>query len=80
MTRLNNACVVEQFFNEPYWRMTIFALIDSNNQFVTNLSQIFDKVEVSEIGRKSLEMSLGTDFWGTGITSAFFQMEGTTDS
>ena len=43
--------------------MSIFALVDSNNQSVTNLSQIFDRVEVSEIGRKSLEMSLDTDFW-----------------
>ena len=60
--------------------MSIFALVDSNNQSVTNLSQIFDRVEVSEIGRKSLEMSLDTDFLGTGIKSAFFHMEGTTDS
>ena len=60
--------------------MSIFALVDSNNQSVTNLSQIFDRVEVSEIGRKSLEMSLGTDFLGTEIMSAFFHMEGTTDS
>ena len=43
--------------------MSNFALIDSNNQSVTNLAQSFDKVEVSEIGRKSLETSLGTDFF-----------------
>ena len=60
--------------------MSIFALIDLNNQSVTILSQIFDRVEVSEIGRKSLKMPLGTDFLGTGITSVFFHMEGTTDS
>ena len=60
--------------------MLVFALIDSNKQFVTNLSQIFDKVKVSEIGRKSLEMSLDTDFLGTGITFAFFHMEGRNDS
>ena len=59
--------------------MLIVALIDSNNQSVTNLSLIFDRVEVGEIGSKSLEMSLGTDFLGTGITSAFFHMEGTID-
>ena len=44
----NNACVVEQFFKEPYWRMSVFALIDSNKQFVTNLSQFFD-IEVQLI-------------------------------
>ena len=60
--------------------MSIFALIGSNNQSATNPSQIFVRVEVSEIGRKSLEMWLGTDFLGTGITSAFFHVEGTTDS
>ena len=60
--------------------MSILALIGSNNQTVTNLSHIFDKVEVSEIRRKSLKMSLGTNFLGTAITSALFHMEVTTDS
>jgi hypothetical protein len=36
-----------------------------------------NKVAVSEMGRKSLVMSLGTLFLGTGLTSAFFHTAGT---
>ena len=56
---------------DPNCRLSIFSPIDCISQSATKRSHVFDKVAVSEIGRKSLFMSLGALFLGTGITSAF---------
>ena len=62
---------------DPHYRLSIFSPIDCISQSATKRSHVFDKVAVSEIGRKSLFMSLGALFLGTWITSAFFHTSGT---
>ena len=52
-------------------------MIESINQSATKLSQIFESVGVSDIGRKSVLISTGTVTFGIEITSASFHDVGT---
>ena len=49
----------------------------SSNQSVTKRSQVLDKVDVSEMGRKSLVMFSGDAIFEIGMLSAFFHIAGT---
>jgi hypothetical protein len=76
--RLNNACVVEEFFRDPNCRLSIDLLTNQLHQPVWDKTFTrFWQSAVSEMGRKSLVMSLGILFLGTGMTSAFFHTAGT---
>ena len=68
--------LLKNFFIEPNCLLSILSLITSISQYATKRSHILDKVAVSEIGRKSLVMSLGILFFGKGMTSAFFHSLG----
>ncbi len=42
---LNNACVVDDFFSEPYCHLTILSIMDFIRQSAINRSQILVKVD-----------------------------------
>ena len=75
-TRLSSAWVVEEPFNEPNWRVSSLVIMDLTSQSATNRSQIFARVGVSEIGRKSVLISVSTFVFWIEMTSAFFHLAG----
>ena len=75
-TRLSSAWVVEEPFNEPNWRVSSLVIMDLTSQSATNRSQIFARVGVSEIGRKSVLISVNTFAFWIEMTSAFFHLAG----